>query len=267
MDKRKTKIIFVSISIGIILLVSNYFGFDKNIKNAFFLVSEPTQKLFWQKGQSLNLFLETLGEIKDLKNRNEKLELKNQELKAEIAKLNGLKNENETLRKALNLELEKEFQLLMADVAGKDPFSDTLLINRGSGNGVAVGSPVITPEKILIGRVEEVFSNFSRVNLLSNKKSSVGAQVQAENEEIVGLARGQGGFKITFDLIPQDKKIQIGNLLVTTALGGLFPKGLLIGEIVRIDDSDVKPFQTAQVEPAFDVENLKTLFVITKFEE
>ncbi|MDP2927174.1 MAG: rod shape-determining protein MreC [bacterium] len=262
---KRMKFIVLLVALAAILLMINYLGLDGRIKNVLFSVSSPLQNILWEQGQKTNSFLETIREIGEIKKKSEELELKNQELKAEIARLNGLKSENETLRKALNLGLEREFQLLMANVTGKDPFSDVLLIDKGSDNGLTAGSAVITPEKVLIGLVQEVFPGFSRVSLLSDKKSLVSAQVQAENEEIVGVAKGQGNFKIAFNLIPQDKKIRTGDLLVTTTLGNFFPKGLLIGEIVQVDESDVKPFQTAQVKPAFDIENLKVLFVITGF--
>ncbi|MBI4359213.1 MAG: rod shape-determining protein MreC [Candidatus Nealsonbacteria bacterium] len=264
---RGAKTVLLLLALATVLLAINRFGLDGGIKNVFFSVSAPLQTTLWEQGQKANFLWETVWEIDRMKGENERLERKNQELNAEIARIRNLETENEALRKALNLELEKDFQLLMADAVSQDFFSDAILINRGSINGVVVGSTVLTPEKVLVGSVQEVFPNFSRVGLLSDKKSSVSAQVQTENEEITGVARGRGNFEIVFDLVPQDKKIQVGDRLATTTLGNVFPKGLLIGEITRVDYSDVRPFQTAQVKPALNIDNLKILFVVTSLKQ
>ena len=261
--RERIRIILLSILIGVFLLMLNYTNLGKQAKNAFLLISSPIQNFFWKQGQGINYILETFQDMASLERKNQELNLKNQELKAEVASLKTLKDENESLRKLLNLGLEKDFRFIMAEVIAKDPLEDSLLIDKGSDSGISLGFPVISPEKILIGRVEEVFPSFSKVNLVSNKKVSLSAEIQGKEEEIIGVSKGEGNLKIVFDLIPQDKKVEKGDLVVTTALGGIFPKGFLIGEIVSTDYSDVKPFQTAQIKPAFELKNLNSLFVIT----
>jgi rod shape-determining protein MreC len=261
--QERVKIILLSILIGAVLLMLNYTSLGKQAKNAFFLISSPIQSLFWKQGQGIGYMLETIQGMTDLEKKNQELNLQNQELKAEIAGLKTLKDENEDLRKLLGLGLEKDFRLIMAEAIAKNPLEDSLLIDKGSESGISLGFPIISPEKILIGRVEEVFPNFSRVSLVSNKKISLSAEIQGKEEKITGISKGEGNLKIVFDLIPQDKKIEKGDLVVTTALGGGFPKGFLIGEIASTDYSDVKPFQTAQIKPAFELKDLNSLFVIT----
>ena len=77
------------------------------------------------------------------------------------------------------------------------------------------------------------------------------------------MVKGKGGFEVSFDLVPKDKEISEGDLIVTSALGGVFPQGFLVGEIKGVRKSDVEQFQTAEIKPGFNLENLDYLFVIT----
>jgi len=260
-NKRKTKFILVFfLFLGLSLVLINYFGLDKSIKNAFFLVSEPVQKFLWSKSLVLNAFLETIGQTKD----REKMELKILELQTRLAKLGGLEKENQNLRKALGLGLEKEFQLLLTETLAKDPLADTLLINKGSNDGVKTGLPVVTPEKALVGRIEETFPDFSRVMLVSNHQSSFDAEfLNTEGKNIIGIVKGEGALKSVFTLIPQDNQVSVGDQVTTISLGNVFPQGLLVGEISYLEPSDIKPFQSAQLKLAFSFGRINQLFVIT----
>ena len=263
MVKIEAKTILLVILAGALLLTLDYLGLDRNIKNAFFSLTSPLQRLLWEKGQNLNLWLETISEMRDLKQINDELESKNQALEAQLARLEGLRTENQDLRTALGLGLEKDFQLLLAETITKDALEDTIVINQGSRAGIKVGSPVLTPEKALVGRVDEVWPDFARVMLITNTASSFDAKV--EGSDILGVVKGKGSLRSAFDLIPQDKKLQGGQRLVTTSLAGVFPKDILIGEITEVSSSDIKPFQVAQIKPAFQIKNLNLLLIITDF--
>jgi rod shape-determining protein MreC len=260
-NKRKTKFILVLLLLlGLGLGLVNYFGLDKSIKNAFFLVSQPVQKFLWSKSLALNDFFETIGKTDDRK----KMESKILELQTRLAKLEGLEKENQNLRKALGLGLEKEFWLLLAETLAKDPLADTLLINKGSNDGVKTGMPVITPEKALVGRIEETFPDFSRVMLVSNRQSSFDAEfLNTEGKNVIGIIKGEGALKAVFTLIPQDSQVSAGDQVTTISLGNVFPKGLLVGEISFLEPSDVKPFQSAQLKLAFSLGSIDQLFIVT----
>ncbi len=261
-NPKKLRNIFLLILVGVIIIAMNYTGLGLRTKDLFLTVSSPLQAFFWQQGQDLNHFIDKLKGINSLEGENSYLKLENQRLRAELANLLELKNENQELRKALDIGLEKEFEMTMANVISKDPFQDVVVIDKGSNDGISVNFPVISPQKNLIGRVEESFPNFSRIILTSNKRSLISAKI-SNQEETIGVANGEGNLKLAFDLILQDNKIEKGSLVLTTSLGNIFPKGLLIGEIKSIDYSDVKPFQTAQIDSGLDLNKLSSVFVIT----
>ena len=251
---------FVIVGILVILFLNFY---QKGVKNFFYKISEPVQKVFWQSGKRVSDFFETISEIKNLKKENEEFKLKNQELLAQIALLKELKKENERLREALDINLGKEFALSLAQVIGKDISQDFILINKGADDGISENLPVITQQKILLGKINEVYKNYSKVMLISNKESSFDGQII--EKETLGQVLGKGNFKVLFDLILPEQEITEEDLVETSALGGTFPKGLLVGQIREVKRSDVQPFYQAEISPFFDLGKLEMVFIISNF--
>lgn len=250
----------------IFLVILNLTPVSKRVKNFFYFISEPVQKSFWRAGDKVSDFFETVANIKNLKKENEELKLKIQELLAKNAKIPELEKENKILREALEIGLEKEFKLILAEVIGKDISQDSILIDKGLKDGVTNNLPVITQQKSLVGKIGEVYENFSKVILISNKGGAFNAQISRgeENlaEDISGLVKGKGNFQLFLDLVPKEKEIKEGDLIITSSLGGVFPKGLLVGQIQKIKKSDIEPFQQAEIKLAFDINELETIFII-----
>jgi rod shape-determining protein MreC len=242
-----------------VLVALNFF--QNPVRNFFYLISAPIQKTFWRAGDWVSDFFEAVSEMKNLKKENEELELKIQSLLAENVQFSELKKENEDLRTALNLGLEKEFSLIFGEVIAKDISQDSLVIDKGSDDGISKGQPVITPEKNLVGRIGEVYKNFSKVMLISHKDSSFDGEIVGS--KILGLVKGNGNFKVFFDLVPKDKDVKRGGLIITVALGGIFPEGLVVGEVKDVKKSDVEPFQQIEISPSYDVKELEQLFIIS----
>lgn len=245
------------------LTVLNLTDFSKGVKNFFYLISSPIQKSFWQAGDKISGFFGTISKTETFKKENEELKMEIERLLAENTMLLELKKENKILKEALELGLEKEFKLLLADIIGKDISQDVFLINKGLKDGVVKNLPVINQQKILLGRVGEVYENFARVILISNKKSSFDAGIS--ETEIQGVVKGKGNGKLFLELIPSNAEVNKGDLVATVAFGGIFPKGLLAGRIKEVIKSDIQPFQEAEIEPISDIKNLDSLFIIVNF--
>jgi len=266
----------IIIIIGLLLIFSLNF-FQKEVKGFFYFISSPIQKTLWRAGDRVSDFFELITEIKNLKREKEELKLKIQELIAQNLSLKELEKENKVLRESLEIGLEKEFKLSLAEVVSKDISQDSILINKGSKDGIANNSPVITQQKTLVGKIGEVYENFSRVILISNKESSFDAKILAPYQtegfgagsdpenDISGVVNGKGNLQLFLDFVPQEKEIKEGDFIVTTSLGGIFPKGLLVGQIGKVLRSDIEPFQQAKIRPAFDIRELETVFIITDF--
>jgi len=236
--------------------------FQKDVRSFFYCISAPIQKVLWRAGERTSDFLGGIVRVKILKQELDELKLENQELIAQVVALKDLKKENKTLRQALEVGLQKEFKLALTQIISKDISQDFILIDKGSEDGISKNMPVITQQRVLVGKISEIYKNFSKVMFVSNKESFFDAKIQKEEKDISGVVKGQGNFRILFDLIPREENLSQEDIVITSALGGIFPKGLLVGRIKEIKKSDVDPFQQAEIEPFFDVSQAETLFII-----
>lgn len=256
----KTKILIAVLIVAFILSLNL---FQKPVKGFFYAASAPIQRGFWSVGGNISGFFNALANLNNLQKTNNESQKTIQELLAEKASFSELEKENETLREALQIGLKKDFQLAFAQVIGKDIGQESILINQGAGDGLSVGMPVITEQKVLIGRISEVFESFSQVTLISSKESTFDAKVSGT--DTTGVARGQGNSKIKFDLVPQDKTLKADDLVVSSSMGGIYPEGLLAGVVNNVSRNDVSPFYQAEITPLFNIQDSSAVFVILNF--
>ena len=250
---------------GLVLLVA--FGlvfslnlFSRDVRGFFSAVFSPFQSFFWNLGDSSSDFFSGIFHGAALSRENMGLVSENLKLQQELLSLRDIREENESLRKALSLGIEKEFHIISSRIVGKDPSEDILFLNKGSRDGVVKGMAVMTPENVAVGRIGEVLEHSSSLILLSNRGSSFDAKILKEG--VVGLVRGQGRYRALLDLIPQESTVLPGNVVVSAGLGGIFPENLLIGEVKEVKTSDTKSFQQATLSLFFDVRKTDVVFVI-----
>lgn len=232
------------------------------LKNSFYLISAPVQKFLWDFGRKFSSFSFSIFKCREFEKKVSALESENLKLKAEIEELKILKKENEILRKGLQVKEEK-MEILPARILGKDINQDKILINKGKEDGVFEGEVVITPEKTLLGKVSKVYQNFSKVTLITEKDFSFNVQIPAK--KIEGLAKGGGGTKLILSFLPKEEKIEEKEKIITSELGGEFPKGILVGEIEELKKFDFKPYQEAKVKIGFSLNELEIVFLIKNF--
>jgi len=265
------KLSFKKVLIGFLIVVLAIFllnYFQKELRSFFYSVSSSIQKALWGAGDNVSDFFSGVIRIKTLESETDHLKLENQKLLAEIIILKGLKKENETLRRALEVGLEKDFKLILGQVIGKDISSDFILIDKGESDGVLKDMPVITEERVVLGKVSEVYNKYSKIMLLTSNKSSFDAKIftpEKEEKNISGVVKGKNNLKVFLELISKDESINQGDLVITTRLGGVFPDNLLVGQIKEIRKKDIESFQQAEIDPAFNINDLNHLLIITDY--
>jgi rod shape-determining protein MreC len=186
-------------------------------------------------------------------------------LLVENTQLREKEKENETLRAMLSFkQANQTYNLLAADVIGRDP--DPLLhfvmIDRGANDGLQRNMPVITARG-LVGQIGEVYPHSAKIMLITDLASAVNAL--AQETRTTGVVQGQvnGGLLMLF--IPQGEKIGVGNIILTSGLGGRFPKQLVIGQVQTVHTRDVDLFQSADIRASVDFQSLGSVLVITNF--
>ncbi len=249
--------------VGLVVIVLSLNFFPKEVKGFFYSFSSPIQQVFWKTGDGIANFFGAIINSKNLQQENEQLQLILQGLLAENSSLEEVQRENALLREALEIGLTKDFRLALAEVISQDIGQDTVLINQGAKDGVEKDMPVITQERVLLGKVTEVYGDSSRVTLISSEGSSFDAKVS--DGTVTGVVNGKGRAKLAFDLVPKEETLKEGDLIVTTALGGIYPKGLLVGAIRKAQKSDTQPFYQTEISPLFKADELTSIFVILNF--
>lgn len=203
-----------------------------------------------------------LASIGELKTENDRLIRENRDLLAENSSLSDVKNENASLRRDFGLAPRDRYDLLSAEVIGSDSLDQgkSLLINQGSGSGIAIGMPVIVGKGVLIGRIDELFLGSSRVKLLSHSESLIAAMTI--EGEAKGIAKGEHGLGILLDMVPKTDVLKRGDSLVTSGLGGEFPRGLLIGTLQEPLYTVDKLFQQASIVAPVRYSDIRFVSVI-----
>jgi len=242
--------------------------FQLPIKNIFYYASFPLFTVFSKAGASVSGFFAPIFGGGNIMQENSNLKQENERLLSQIMVLQDALKEYQAIKEIIEITKTDNVKLASANVVGLDADVDYVLINRGSEDGIAENMPVITSTKVLVGKTYKVYKNFSQVMLISNKGSVVDVKIQNADlsaPPVLGAIKGDGNLSFYLDLVSSDAKINQGDVVITSGLEGIFPKDLLIGKISSIEKNDAKPFQSAKIQPFFDVKNAGNLFVITNY--
>lgn len=207
---------------------------------------------------------QVLVRLSDIYKQNLILSEQVQELSGEVARLEKMSQENRILREALGFEQETNLKLTPAEVITRDflESEQKLILNRGSSDGVASGAAVVVSGRVMVGVISEVAEHTSEMQVLTSSAVAINAEDAVTGA--TGIARGEHGLGMLFDLVSQDQPIKAGDDLVTSGLGGSFPKSLLIGKIAETRSGQEQLFQKASVIPAAGLQGLRFVFIVKK---
>ena len=145
-----------------------------------------------------------------------------------------------------------------------DSWSRTVVIDRGSSSGLAIGMPV-TNSSGAIGQIIECGPTSATVRLIADENSSVSALVQSSRAQ--GVLKGSAGGTLHLTLIATDQSVSVGDSVVTSGLGGVYPKGLPLGRVLSVNKNDGDLYYTIVVEPPSSAESFEEVLVITSLTE
>jgi len=227
----------------------------------------------------LGEFSKTVRDVRELQQRVEELERENDALIVENVRLREFEAENRELRERLNFASENPtYSLVGADVVergctvypcgevvGQDtnPYLRYSIINAGSDDGVAIGMPVVTGGSALVGRVARVSPNLSYIQLINDPTSEVAAMTQ--QSRVTGMVVGNEEGNLVMTEILPDEEINEGEIVITSGLGGLMPRGLILGQTANINYQEAALFQQAILRPVMDFRRLDMVLIITNF--
>ncbi len=243
--------------------------------NGFFYIAKPILLAGSEGKEQIQNFSDFLRSYASLVRENRFLKEDNSRVQAYRVENELLKREKEASENAISFVRGSSYVLTETRVVGSysDPSGLALVINGGNDAGIVSGSLVITGDRILVGRVEKVFSDYSIVGLSRNEGVTLSVTViPARGEtgtstpvrrDVEGLFVGKSDHMIV-DLIPKDADVREGDAVVTNGFGENAIRNLLVGEVAAVAKSDAKVFQEVSVRELIPFRFLDTVFVIGK---
>lgn len=271
--QKKTVILMVAVLT--VFLLANYTARGKHqfaiMERITATVLAPVEYVFAQAGYSVRQSFAFTGKILNVYHENEALRAENEELKQSILDVNEVSAENARLRDMLDYKkAASQFDFVAATVIARDPgtWTNVIVINRGTADGLTKDMPVVTPQG-LVGNITNVYTNAAKVQLILDARSAVGALVQRQESRVAGIVEGSSTNPASARMInlARDADIVQGDKIVTSGFGGIYPKGLLIGEALDVINDEGGLLKYAVLKPAVDFDKLEEVFVIVRSRE
>lgn len=198
-----------------------------------------------------------------LKQENDQLKHDIKQLNSSLIAANEALRENERLVRLLDLRKSTHEQTVAAQVIGEDvtPWFRTLTIDRGSDSGIRDGMPVVAVDGV-VGQTIKVTSSSSRVLLLTDHASAIAAMIQRSRAR--GVVKGHGENLCSLEFAMRGEDVQIGDQVISSGVGGIFAKGMPIGEVAMVKKGEYGIFQTVTIRPFVNTAHLEEVLVVLR---
>lgn len=233
-------------------------------QGAFLSASAPFENVLTGVFRPVATFLSDAGNINNLQDENARLRVQNEDLRNKVTQLQQDTQEIGDLRSALNVQKNQGADTkVAANVLARDAqaFVDVISIDKGAGAGIKPGMVVLSAQGSLLGTVTSVKGDVSFVRLITDTKSKVNAQVVESKAE--GSLEGTPNRGLIFNL--SQAEIKVGDTVVTSGLGGNYPKDLPIGRVSDVSGTAQDLFRKVKVEPLVRLSTTNTVLVLTSF--
>jgi len=256
-------IILILVIVGLIALALG--GYLTSVSRVVLNPLISAQTWLASRFQAIQNLVKAPQDLTRLRTRNAELEAENSSLQTEIIQLKQQLAEAHILSALVDFaRVHPDYRYIAASVIGRDPspFVKYVIINRGSDSGLRRGMPVVTQQG-LVGRVAAVTAGAARVQLITDPASSVNIRLEPSRAEAVLL--GSLTDELSIDMIPQSASVQVGDLVLTSGLGGNYPTDFLIGQITSVRRRETDLFQEAVIQPVVDFTQLEIILIIVNF--
>jgi rod shape-determining protein MreC len=237
--------------VSIFLMVTDArFRYMEPLRQAISTVVYPVQRTALAPVEAGGRIGDYFQSIADLQQENEQLRAGKLKDAQDLLTLDALRAENTQLRGLLDARQRAKSEAIFAEImyAGRDPFSRTVIIDKGTTQGVVRGQPVIDTGGV-IGQVTRVQPLVSEVTLVTHKNHSVPVQVVRNGLRAVAFGLGDAE-SMELRFLPLNAPVEQGDEIVTSGIDGLYPPGLPVGKVARVDRESTQTFAKVLVAPA-----------------
>ena len=260
---KSTKLMLLTVAIIFLLFFLHLTSILRPVENAVVYLTRPLFSSVYAVSQWIG------GNYLNFKSRQALLN-ENQELKDQLIVLLKEKSrylieaeENEFLNSQLKFTQDKANDFEVARVIGQNlaAAKNSLLIDKGEKNGLAIGQPVLGEQSVLIGKIYKVNNNSAIVLLINDDLSKISAKI-LNHDKTMGIVEGEYGLGIRMKLIPQSETVEAGDLVITSGLEKAIPKGLVIGQIKSVNQEPEELFKDAAIATIIDFNKIILVNII-----
>jgi len=261
----------VALLVAIVPTVLYSMGLTFVFRDVVGIALTPLQKVFNYATESIDGFASYFYKFDELVEENNQLREQVSELKSQIYDSAEIEEMYIWMSDYLEMKMRHtDFQFLSAAVTGRESgnYSKVLTLDVGSGAGVEVGMPAVTSEGI-VGQVTELGYNWCKITTIVEANSSVGAYIERTGDAGVCV----GNFEMSDDglcklkYLPTDAEVAVGDRILSTGFGSVYPRGLTVGYVEAIDVDQYSRSLEVTVACAADFSSLSRVMIITSFTE
>ena len=205
---------------------------------------------------------ESLSSRESLLAQNERLKVERLRLQVRLEKFIELESENRRLRNLLDSSVKTSEKVLIAELLSVDmnPFNRRIVLNKGRRHGVFDGQSLVDSQGVM-GQVASVGPFSSTALLITDPSHALPVQFHRTGLRAIAVGTGAADL-LTLSHIPNNADIRVGDLLVTSGLGGRFPHGYPVGRVTRVQRDSGQPFASVDVEPSARLERNREVLLI-----
>ena len=237
-------------------------GAIHSVRSAVSVVTTPVRMAGSLVASPFNAIGNVAGNLTASQETLSELEKENAELTAQVAELSESQKTAERLESLLGLQSTYNLESTAARIIGNssDAWTQTVTLDKGTSSGFTVGMAVCNSGGV-IGQIVEVSATTSTVQLINDENSGVSAMVQGSRAQ--GMLQGQADGTLRLSYVSTDADVTVGDIIITSGIGGVFPKGLPLGTVTSVEKSDNDVYYTIVVRAQSTAENNEEVLVIT----
>ena len=253
----------------VLLLLSSGAGERSALNSAGRLAIELTatvQNFIKKNADAVEYFWLNYFQLINVRQENAHLMAEIDILKMENSRYRELLSTHERLQELLQFKQTTSRPVLAAQVIGLDPtgWFKSVIIDKGEKAGLGLNMPVVDANGV-IGKIVSLSTHYAKVLLIIDQNSAVDCLVQRSRDR--GMVKGLSDETCKLNYVVKASDVAVKDMVVTSGLGGVFPKGIPVGEILTVEDDPGKLFKDIIIRPAVDFSKLEEVLIILKEDE
>lgn len=263
-NEKTLKMLFRYVAIFLILFFVDTILFRSFFQTTINRTFSPIMQRTYATGKVISSWFSPPEDAIRLEEQNAQLRDEVTDLKQQISALQEMRLENEALRQLLDFQdsASSDLNTVTARIIGRDPVNQSiLLLNVGQRDGLEIGNAVIVNDGIVVAKIIDVSTTASRAVLLNDSSSSLAVTISGRSPSSK-IARGERGLSLILDQIPQGEIVNRGEIVITSGLEPVIPKGLIIGEIEETISETNDLFQSAILRPLVDYSSIDLVAIV-----